>query len=90
MGPHNETVIGARADTATKEAAKKALAEHGWSLQDFIVAALRTLIANPAKAIRFVAAQRPAAKPTGRPRKTAREMMGEGPAARKTTRGDQG
>jgi hypothetical protein len=74
MGPHNETVIGARADTATKEAAKAALGAHGWTLQEFIVAALRTLVANPAKAIRFVAAERPERKPTGRPRKRQPEV----------------
>jgi hypothetical protein len=68
-GSHNEAVLGVRATRDDREAAKAALKEKRWNLQEFVTACLRAVVADPATLLTLLEAHRPAAKPVGRPRK---------------------
>jgi hypothetical protein len=69
---HTHSGVLGRPEPDTTKQARQILAEHGWTMNDFIVAAVVLLTKNPAPFLARLAEFRPAAKPPGRPKKSAK------------------
>jgi hypothetical protein len=63
---HKHGGVLARPDPATRQAAREVLDAHGWTMNEFIVACLRLVAANPTAMLRRLVQFRPTTK-SGRP-----------------------